>query len=270
MRWLKITENLIKLLKLTINTLLEVSQKVLHELQNKNEDKIVDINNIKDYIENLTRFLNYCNSLNDQKFNDEIKDIFKRSNELINFFSCRVFIIVKNNNLITLEPTFREIPQLILNYLSTITNYVKTSTEAMKNESHKISQNLNDNVSQKSLTNESMIYLTELDFITIVGTGILKFLNKFIRIIDFRSNSIQNMTNSITNGINRLSSRIRSASPGFEGLKDIFLSKEMGYALGGTIAVLGIFVILRRFFNKTIQFIKNKWSQLMSYSRGED
>ena len=58
MRWSKITENLIKLLKLTINTLLNVSQRVLQELQNKNEDKIVDINNIKNYIENLKQFSN--------------------------------------------------------------------------------------------------------------------------------------------------------------------------------------------------------------------
>ena len=255
--------------------MLNVSQRVLQELQNKNEDKIVDINNIKNYIENLKQFSNYCNSLNDQKFNDEIKNIFTRSNELINFFSCRVFVIVKNNNLIALEPTFREIPQLILNYLSTITNYIKTSTETIKNESHKMPQNINNaqqlnNAPQKVVSNESMTYLTELDFITNIGSGFLNFLNKFIRIIDFRSNSLQNMTTSITNEISKLSDKIKSAPPGFNGLKDIFLSNEMGRVLGGIIAALGIFVILRRFFNKTIQFVKNKWSQLMSYSRGEN
>ena len=219
-------------------------------------------------MQRLTNFTQYCNTLDAKSFNSNIKEIFTNSNQLINFFSYRVFIIVKNNELDSLKGTFQEIPTLILNYLSSINNYIKSCAQNLKNEQNQLMQGINNN--NVVVKQESTQYLNESDFLIGTITGAFKVIQKIFNIITLKTGSMDKLLEATTRSINNLDSKIRSAPTGFDGLKDIFLSKDLGIILGGTIAAIGIFVILRRLLNKAIQFIKSKWRGLMNWSRGED
>ena len=165
----------------------------------------------------------------------------------------------------SLQSTFQTIPQLILNYLSSINNYIKSSTQDLKNQQNQLQQQINTNIRQ-----ESIEYLNENDIVEGTLSGVVKVASKIFNIFTLKEKSIDNLMNSTTGALNRLSDTIKRSPANFEGMKNIFLSRELGVVLGGTVAAIGIFVVMRRLFNKTIQFIKSKWHGLMSWSRGEN
>jgi len=84
------------------------------------------------------------------------------------------------------------------------------------------------------------------------------------KLITFKNDSLHEACNKFGGSLNDLESAATSAGNDYT---KFFTSEAFGSALGGLLAIVVSFAIVRKIFYKVVGFIKNTWRDFWNWSR---
>ena len=287
-------QSCIKLMQLVFNRLLKVMTYLMQVAKNKVSHS--DMEKLVKYNENLYKFVKYTSTLTEEQFANNIQEISKRVNKLLEIFSIEIVKIINENGLSNdINPRLKGLPESIVQLLNSFRIYVEKENAKIDSNKYAIVKRMNEyknagnslepNKSNKTL-NESNSYffkfyslLQEVENTTNntnnepgwVGnflSGGLKTLGNAFKFLTFDSKKVGKACDKFSRGIDRLNTAANNSMRSGNTLS-FFTTPEFAQALGGIVMLVAAFALIRRVFNKTVNFIKDKWSGFWSWTRGE-
>lgn len=279
----------------------------LMQVAKNNNFSNLDMEKLVKYNTNLVNFIRYIHTLKEDQFANNIKEIYERVKKLLEFFSIDVVKIINDNGLTQdLNPRLKGLPELIIQLLNSFNIYINEENKKINSNKDNLVKKMNeykkagnslepDNINTRTFNNNpnnkslnesnsyfykyySLIQEAEQVTTTVITqeptwlgslfSGGLKTLTNAFKFLSFDSNKVGNACDKFSRGIDKLNAAANKAMNSGNSLS-FFTTPEFAQALGGILILVTAFAVIRRVFNKTVNFIKEKWSGFWSWTRGE-
>lgn len=264
-------------MQLVFNKLTKVMKIIIQVASNNNLDSN-KINKLIQYNDRLIKFTKYTNSLNQESFDKYIKEIFKNVKSLLNYFSTNVVKFIYDNNLESmLDKELQGLPQNIIYLLKAFKVYIEQSNKKLQDNKQTITVKMKEyKDSNRSKTiNESISYILLLDegdndskpnALTHFVSGGVGAIKGLFNLFSFRSNRISSACKSFEGSLDKLNSAAIECSKSHNYLQ-FFTSEGFTSCLGGLLALVLAFAVIKKVFSKLVNGIKNTWNDFWEWTR---